>query len=213
MEHTRKVPIYGILTIFNTILLLVVLYFFFTSTPGSESQLTLLSSDGKSRIELIASEDGGVLILRDAQGIDRIHIQSGETAALMVKNAKGELVGTLFTGHDEAGMIGLGDADGNVSTLMKGGDDPSLGFFRNASYPSLSMGISESIPHVLFFSPTREQLILHGGATSSLLFIDEKGGVPLSLTKEGLQQNTETVSRSFVIPYKIKENKLLSNID
>lgn len=214
MEQPKKLPLYGILTIFNSILLLVLAYFFFTSTQSQETVFAVMNEAGKAQVELIASQEGGTLILRDAQGVDRIHIQGGETAAIMLKNSKGELVGTLFTGHDDAGAIGLGDADGNVAALMKGGMDPSLGFFKGAAYPALSFGISESIPHILFFSPTREQLVLHGGLTNSLLFIDEKGGVSLALTKEGLKQNADTVAQQFVVPYKIKmDQKLISNID
>jgi|GEM_PF-2652840 len=214
MEQPRKISLYGILTIFNTIILGVLVFFFFTQKSEGNSTFALINDGGKTLVELMATDEGGALVLRDANGVDRIRIQGGETAAVMLKNGKGELVTTMFTGHDETGAIGLGDAEGNVSALMKGGNDPSLGFFRSASYPSLSLGISDSIPHVLFYSPSREQLVLHGGATNSLLFIDAKGEVPLSLTKEGIKQRKEAVATDFVIPYKLKRNnKLISNVD
>lgn len=214
MEQPRKISFYGILTIFNSILLFVLLYFFFFNSAHETNTFSLITGNGRPQVEFFATQEGGSLILRDARGVDRIHLQGGETAAIMLKNSKGELVGTLFTGQDDAGTIGLGDAEGNVSSMMRGGSDPSIGFFRGAVYPSLSLGISDGIPHVLFFSPNNEQLVLHGGATNSLLFIDEKGEVPLALTKEGLKQNKENVANTFKIPYKLnRDNKLISNID
>ncbi len=212
MEPIKIRPILGIFTIFNFLGVLSLGYIFLTS-PKTNDVVLLRSKSGASLIEVVERDGGGTLLLRDANGKERVQLQATETAAVMIKNSAGELVATLFTGHDNAGMVGLGDESGNVSSLFKGGADPSVAFFQGTSFPSLSFGIHDAIPHILFYAQNGEQLILHGGATNSLLFVDKGGAVPLMLTKDGIKKEKAETTAQIIPPYRLSTQKLLSTID
>jgi len=72
------------------------------------------------------------------------------------------------------------------------------------------MGISNKLPHfVMFPIAGREGMLIHGNAPTSVLFIDENGEIPVSLSRHGLyhekSQEAEAAPR--------EESKIFSSWD
>ena len=67
-----------------------------------------------------------------------------------------------------------------------------MNFYHESSEPNIAMGIANELPHFVIV-PTKGQegLLIHGNAPTSLLFIDEQGKIPVSLSRYGLYQKGE----------------------
>lgn len=156
------------------------------------SRLVLKNSQGQIVMEMVAHEEGGVIALPDQNGVVRLQLQGGSTPAVMLSGPDQKLIATLFTLQDGGAGLGLGDQGGDVAAFLRGGFSPSIGFYQKSSDPNVAMGISNRVPHfVLTPESHKERMLIHGGNPTSLLFINEKGEIPVTLSKYGLNQEKE----------------------
>lgn len=143
----------------------------------------------------IDREGTPVVHLEDQGGRSRLQMQGGMSPALFLRNAENEVIGTMLTLQDGGAAVGLADNDGDVATFMRGGSNPSICFFQKSVEPLTAIGISQNVPHLLVTSPTtKDNLILHGGEPTSMLFLDDKGDVAILLSKHGLFQGKKETS-------------------
>ncbi len=167
--------------------------------PQGHNVLVLDASSGVAKVSFLGQNervqmqllggDNPTLVLSDSSEVSRMQIQGGDQPALFIKNQNGEMVATLLTMQDGGTALGLADSEGDVSAFLRGGDTPSVSFFKKSVEPSVALGISKSVPHLLVSSPTtKDNLILHGGEPTSLLFVDSQGEIPVLLSKHGLFQ-------------------------
>lgn len=144
---------------------------------------------------IIDKEQTPMLVFKDKKNLARMQIQGGESPAIFLKNQNNEIVGTMLLLQDGGAAVGLADKEGDVAAFMRGGYSPSVSFFRKSVEPTAAVGISQNVPHFLLSSPsTNDSIILHGGDPTSVLFVDDKGEVPVLLSKHGLFQGKEESS-------------------
>jgi hypothetical protein len=167
-------------------------------TGGDSPNISLRDSQENEMMQISMVEDNSVVLaLKDKNEISRVQIQGGGQPAYFLKNEKNEITATLLTLQDGGTALGLADKDGDVSAFLRGGQTPSISFFQKSVEPSVALGISKNIPHLLVASPTtKDNLVLHGGEPTSVLFVDDKGDIPVLLSKHGLfqgkRQQTQT---------------------
>lgn len=156
-------------------------------------RLVLKGESGKSNIVLQGDDENIVMTFNDGEGNTRLQLQGGSFPALMIKNEAREIVGTLFPLKDGGAAIGLGDFEGNMATLIRGGLTPMMNFYHGSDRPNIAIGIANGLPHfVMIPKEGQEGLLIHGSVPTSLLFIDENGEIPVSLSRYGLQQVSES---------------------
>lgn len=183
------------------------------STPS----IRFLDKKGQSLLELIGGESGAikiknrkgaevlsfsldkeeapVLLLKDNTGLARMQVQGGDSPAIFLRNRQNEVVATMLMLQDGGAAVGLADKEGDVAAFMRGGLSPSLSFYQKSTEPMTALGISQKVPHLLITSPsTKDNLVLHGGDPTSVLFVDDKGDVPILLSKNGLFQGKKEPS-------------------
>lgn len=165
---------------------------------GTAPKLSINAKDGAESINLKLSDQGETMLsFEDKQGLQKFLIKGGESPAVFMKNGQGEITATLLTMPDGGTALGLADKDGDVSAFLKGGSAPSISFFQKSTNPMAALGISKSIPHlVVSSSQTEDNLILHGGKPTSLLFVDKQGEIPVLLSKHGLFQGKKQENES-----------------
>jgi len=106
-----------------------------------------------------------------------------------MKSSDQEIIGTFFPLKDGGAAVGLGDREGNMATFIRGGSSPMMNFYHESSEPNIAMGIANDLPHFIIVpTQSHEGMLIHGDAPTSLLFIDEKGEIPVSLSRHGLYQ-------------------------
>jgi hypothetical protein len=159
----------------------------------SDPVIKMVNSAGHTASEITLSDTGeGVISLNDPVGRNRIQVQGGSSPAVYMKNESGEIVGAFLMLQDGGSAIGLADRDGDVAALIRGGGSPSLSLFQKSSEPNIALGINQNTPHLLVTSKTsKDSLVVHGGETTSLLFVDDKGDVSVFLSKHGLYQGKQ----------------------
>lgn len=141
----------------------------------------------------LADESKPILSLKDSKGVSRMQLQGGDTPALFLKNPQNEIIGTMLSLSDGGAALGLADKEGDVATFVRGGSTPSISFFQKSAEPSAALGISKGVPHLLVYSAsTKDNLVLHGGEPTSLLFVEEGGDIPVLLSKHGLFQGKKS---------------------
>lgn len=184
-----------ILLILNILLMGTALGFLiYGRTPSNieARSIVLKGPDGTVAIEMVASDEGGILAFKNAEGIVRFQMQGGDHPALLLRGAQNQLVSSLFTLSDGGAAFGLGDAMGNVSMLTKGGTQPSLAFYQQSTDPGLSLGMAKGVPHVILANRGNpEKVVVHGGDPASLIFINENGDMPIIISKHGVNQNKD----------------------
>lgn len=153
------------------------------------SRLILRGANGNPNIILQGDDENTVMILNDREGNIRLQFQGGSFPAMIMKNENQEIVGTFFPLKDGGAAVGLGDREGNMATFIRGGTSPMMNFYYQSNEPNLAMGIANELPHLIMV-PTKGQggMLIHGNAPTSLLFIDEQGKIPVSLSRYGLYQ-------------------------
>ena len=181
----------------NLALFLGVILFFALGAPfliRSEgtieaNRIILKGESGNPNVILQGDDEHTLMTFNDQDGNVRLQLQGGVFPAMIMKNETQEIVGTFFPLKDGGAAVGLGDREGNMATFIRGGSSPMMNFYHESSQPNIAMGISNELPHfVMVPREGQEGLLLHGHAPASLLFIDEKGGVPVSLSRHGLVQ-------------------------
>ena len=152
-------------------------------------RIVLKGENGTPSMILQGDNESALLVMNDSQGRIRLQLQGGAFPAIMIKNENQEIVGTFFPLKDGGTALGLGDAKGHMSTFLRGGAMPALSLYQNSNEPNITMGIADKLPHFIMFpSGGKEGLLIHGNAPTSLLFFDEKGEIPVSLSRYGLHQ-------------------------
>lgn len=156
------------------------------------SRIILRDKNGVPSIIMQGDGENTLLTLNDNEGNVRMQLQGGSFPAMIMKNKNQEVIGTFFPLKDGGAAVGLGDAEGNMATFVRGGSSPTMSFYEQSKEPNLAIGISNHLPHLAIFPVGgREGMLIHGNAPTSLLFIDENGEVPLSLSRHGLFQFQE----------------------
>ncbi|MCH9613852.1 MAG: hypothetical protein SP1CHLAM54_08610 [Chlamydiia bacterium] len=197
MSH-RVVRFNRFLIIVNVLVLILLASFFVTEylkkTIETE-RLVLKAPDGQPLIELVATEQGGVIAFADANGAIRLQLQGGELPAVLIRGQDQTLVGSFFSMQDGGTAIGLGDQNGSVATFIRGGSDPSLSLYQGSQEPGIAMGMTTQIPHLVVNPPSHDgKMVMHGGEPASLVFVDESGEVPVTLSKYGLNQHSQNTA-------------------
>lgn len=163
---------------------------------GECPAITMKSPEQKEMIHITLLQEGNpVLSLKDATGVSRMQLQGGDSPAIFLKNGQNEVIATMLTIQDGGAAVGLADKDGDVAAFLRGGASPSISFFQKSTEPLAAIGISQRVPHLLVTSPTtKDNLVLHGGDPTSVLFVDEQGEIPVLLSKHGLFQGKKPAS-------------------
>ena len=158
-------------------------------TGGTHPSI-VMSEEQKKIVEIaVLEESKPVVSLKDQSGVSRMQLQGGNSPALFLKNQKSEIIATILPLGDGGAACGLADKDGDVSAFLRGGSTPSVSFFQKSPEPNAAIGISKGIPHLLVSSPsTKDNLVLHGGEPTSVLFVDKEGKIPVLISKHGLFQ-------------------------
>ena len=161
------------------------------------NRIVLKGASGTPNIILQGDDENILLTLNDGEGNVRLQLQGGAFPAMIMKNEQQEIVGTFFSLKDGGAAVGLGDREGNMAMFIRGGASPMMNFYHESSEPNIAMGIANKLPHFVIV-PTngQEGMLIHGNAPTSLLFIDEQGKVPVSLSRHGLYQKGESKERS-----------------
>ena len=158
---------------------------------GGDSPVVILKNKTDQEvISLSIDKDQNPMIcFKDKKNLTRMQIQGGDSPAIFIKNAQNEVVATMLLLQDGGAALGLADRDGDVAAFMRGGTTPSVSFFQKSVEPSAAVGISQNVPHMVLSSPaTKDNIVLHGGDPTSVLFVDDQGDVPILLSKHGLFQ-------------------------
>ena len=199
MTFARAIKVNRFLMIANFVLLICLLTVFgwnmfhdSSSETLEASRIVLRGENGVPSIIMQGDAENTLLTLNDQEGNVRMQLQGGAFPALIMKNEAREIVGTLFPLKDGGAAVGLGDREGNMATFIRGGSSPVMNFYYQSSEPNLAMGITNELPHFVMV-PTKGQegMLIHGNAPTSLLFIDEQGKIPVSLSRYGLYQKGE----------------------
>ncbi|NGX51694.1 MAG: hypothetical protein K1060chlam2_01567 [Chlamydiae bacterium] len=188
-----------ILFVANLVVLLGSALFIFEVFPLSGTRGTiearriiLRGESGVATMVLQGDDENILMTLNDQNGKVRLQLQGGEFPALIMKNVEQEVIGTFFPLSDGGAALGLGDRGGNMATFIRGGSSPMMNFYHESNEPNISMGISNNLPHFLITAQkTHEGMLIHGETPISVLFIDENGEVPVSLSRHGLYQKGE----------------------
>lgn len=165
---------------------------------GANPTVLMRSSTQKEMLQIALIDDQNpVVSLKDANSVSRLQLQGGTSPALFLKNPSNEIIATIITLQDGGAAVGLADKEGDVATFLRGGNTPSVSFFQKSAEPYAALGISQKVPHLLVTSPsTKDNLVLHGGEPTSVLFVDDKGEIPVLLSKHGLFQGKKEASQS-----------------
>lgn len=153
--------------------------------------IKMTNSSGQITQEMAIGANGeSLLTLHDHEGRGRIQMQGGGQPAIYLKSESGEIIGAMLTLQDGGAAVGLADRDGDVAALVRGGGSPSVSLFQKSAEPHVAMGVNQNVPHLLVTSKkNQDSLVIHGGDTTSLLFVDKQGDVSVFLSKYGLYQD------------------------
>ncbi len=197
MSLSKTLKINWVLMVINVFALLLISGFFiwnWNQNQGGKTiearRIILRGAHGNPSIILQGDQENTLITLNDDKGNIRLQLQGGDFPAVIMKNENHEIAGAFFPLKDGGAAVGLGDKEGNMASFIRGGASPTLSFYHQSSQPNLAMGISHQLPHfVLFPIAGKEGILIHGKEPTSLLFVDEKGEIPLSLSRYGLRQN------------------------
>jgi len=196
MSLARTFRINRILLVTNCVLLVgvvsVSLWKGFSSTGGTieANRIVLKGKSGAPHLVLQGDDAHPLMTFHDKEGNVRLQLQGGVFPAMVLKNEAKQVVGSFFPLKDGGAAIGLGDVQGEMATFIRGGDSPTMSFFHKSHEPNVALGISNKLPHfVMFPMEGKEGLFIHGNSPTSVLFIDENGEVPVSLSRHGLMHD------------------------
>jgi hypothetical protein len=163
---------------------------------GSESEVSLYNSQGATLASLLVN--GGQeaeIMLYDDNRANRMEIKGGSLPAIYLKNPTETVVGSWSLFQEGGCGFGLAQADGMVSTILRGGDKPGLALYDQSDLPGAVFGLLEKVPHLLIAgSGGEEGILIHGGKPSGLMVMDENGQLKIFISKHGIYQGKEKSS-------------------
>ncbi len=166
------------------------------SLSGSDNPSMLMKSGGKSQLEMVATNNGAMVKFNDTEGQPRVQLQGGSSPGVYLREEKGEVIGSFIGLKSGGAAIGLGNSNGDIAAFLRGGQNPSLSFFQDDKEPDVILGIAEKAPHLIMSkNKKREGVLIYGGSPSSMLFVNERGEIPVILSKHGLLQNRAASSK------------------
>ncbi|MGD2169422.1 MAG: hypothetical protein PVI40_04185 [Chlamydiota bacterium] len=159
---------------------------------GAFPSFTLLEKDKPLAI-ISASDKGGVdVVLNDNNLVPKLHLTSSQVPGIFLKNDESKTVGSWTVINDGGAGLGLADASGLASTLLRGGFNPSVAFFSGKNEPLAALGVMQSTPHLLVSGKIgNEGILIHGGEPNSMLVVDEIGKVKILISKHGVFQGKQ----------------------
>lgn len=164
---------------------------------GSETPSLILSNGRHSQMEFLTSQQGSLVKFNDLDGNARVQLQGGTSSGVFLRDQEGQVIGSLIALKHGGSALGLANANGEIATFLRGGSSPSLSFFQTNDHPDIILGITEKAPHLLMSrEKDKEGVLMYGGSPSSVLFVNERGQVPVILSKHGLMQDRKTKGRS-----------------
>jgi len=160
-------------------------------------RIVLKGSAGTPNMILQGDDENTLLTLNDGNGNVRVQLQGGSFPAFIMKNENQEIVGSFFPLKDGGAGVGLGDREGNMATFIRGGSSPMMNFYHESSEPNIAMGIANELPHFVILPKNgAEGMLIHGNVPTSLLFVDDQGKIPVSLSRHGLYEQGRSKSSS-----------------
>jgi hypothetical protein len=153
-------------------------------------------------------QDGmGQIRLADTEQYGKVFLQGGKIPGVFLKNKQNKTVGSWSLLPDGGAGLGLGDSQGRAASVIRGGATPSISFFNEQSEPMAALGMIQHVPHMLISGPAgNEGILIHGGETSSMVFVDELGKIKILISKHGVFQGKEKQGHQA----NEKENKVFS---
>jgi hypothetical protein len=163
-----------------------------------QPQIVLKGGDAPT-VALFDEQDQLCLELKRVKNESQITVlNQGKQKALFnnsgiyLKNDKEKVVGSFLTLSDGGGGFGLADSDGMASSILRGGQNPSLALFGKKSDPITSFGVLQNVPHLLLTGEMgNESILLHGGSRSGLMVLDEAGQLKIFICKDGIYQGKQ----------------------
>lgn len=154
---------------------------------------SLVNSSGKEVAFLtLEDEETPVLILKDEKETSRILVKGGETPGIFLRNGQNRTIGSWSILKDGGAGFGLAYESGIASTILRGGNNPSIAFFSGSLSPSATFGISKDIPHMLVSgSDNKEAILLHGGESPGMMVLDDLGQLRIHISKLGILEGQE----------------------
>jgi hypothetical protein len=192
----KKNTIYLLLSI-NIVMLLSFLTFVFYGFKGKDHPIKIIEAeeivikhpDSKATISLKVDVSGPEISINDEKGRAKIYFNG---SGLYLKNGSDKIIGSFTTLADGGGGFGLADKEGMASSIIRGGDNPSLSLFGNKADPIAAFGIMQNVPHLIVSAQTgNEGILLHGGKRSGLMVLDESGQLKIFICKDGIFQGKQ----------------------
>lgn len=153
--------------------------------------IVLQNEEGKGVAKLEGGKEPS-LVMHDDANRPRLHMQGGTIPGVYLKNAQEKTVSSWTMLSDGGAGFGLADNSGNAAAILRGGSSPSVAFFSSQNEPMAALGMIQQVPHLLISGPVgSEGILIHGGAPSSMLVVDEVGKVKIMISKQGVFQGKE----------------------
>lgn len=191
----KKNFIYILLCI-NILLLIPSAAFIFLSFKDKDLYKTLEAEEiiirkpgAKSVISLKTNKDIPEISISDEKGKTKIYFNG---TGVYLKNNNDKIIGSFTILADGGGGFGLADSEGMASSILRGGNNPSLALFGNKPEPVAAFGVIQSVPHLLVSADNgSEGVLLHGGQRSGMMVLDEAGQLKVFICKDGIYQGKQ----------------------
>jgi hypothetical protein len=152
-------------------------------------EITIRKAGSKAIISLKINKDMPEISINDENGKSKIYFNS---SGLYLKNKDDKIIGSFTTLADGGGGFGLADREGMASSIIRGGDNPSLALFGNKPDPIAAFGIVQNVPHLIVSAENgSEGILLHGGERSGMMVLDETGQLKIFICKDGIYQGKQ----------------------
>ena len=171
---------------------------------GDNPEISLFSKHEKKIANLKENSGSAELILYEGDK-PKMHLS---TTAILLKNDQNKVISSFTTLSDGGGGFGLADKDGMASTILRGGDNPSLSMFGDRAEPISSFGVAANVPHFMISAEKgNEGILLHGGQRSGMMVLDEAGQLKIFICKDGIYQGKSEAK----VPEAEKKPKLFTH--
>lgn len=152
-------------------------------------EIIIRSPSSKAIISLKINQNTPEISITDEKGKSRIYLNS---TGMYLKNNNDKIIGSFTTLADGGGGFGLADNEGMASSILRGGNNPSLALFGNKADPIAAFGVMQNVPHLLVSADQgNESILLHGGQRSGMMVLDEEGKLSVFICKEGVFQGKQ----------------------